>query len=1340
MRITHALAAVAVVAAALVAPHASPAPAAAAPAAETYSWRNVEIAGGGFVPGIIFNRTEANLIYARTDIGGAYRWNQSTGRWVPLLDWVGQNNWGYNGVVSLATDSVDPNRVYVAAGMYTNSWDPNNGAILRSADRGASWQVSPLPFKLGGNMPGRGMGERLVVDPNDNRVLYLGAPEGNGLWRSTNSGVSWSKVTSFPNPGNWAQDPSDPNGYLSHRPGVVWVSFDRSSGTAGSPTRAIYVGVADLQNTVYRSTDAGATWTRIAGQPTGYIAHKGVLDETNHVLYIATSDTGGPYDGGKGDVWKYNTQTGAWTQISPIPSSSADDYFGYSGLTVDRQHPNTLMVATQVSWWPDAIFFRSTDGGATWTRIWDWASYPNRTTRYTQDISSVPWLNFGTNPQPPEVTPKLGWMNESVEIDPFNSNRMMYGTGATVYGTTNLTAWDTGQKVTIRPMVSGLEETAVLDLISPPSGPPLVSGLGDIGGFRHDSLTAVPSKMFTQPVFTTTTSLDFAEKSPGVMVRAGNFTDSDRPGDSHVAFSTDGGANWFQGTEPGGINEGGTVAAAADGSRFVWAPKGQPVFYSVGFGNSWTQAQGLPNESVVESDRVNATKFYGLSGGRFYVSTNGGATFTQTAATGLPATGKFKALPGVEGDIWLAGDTGVFHSTNSGASFTKLSTVAKATSIGFGKAATGRTYPALYSLATVGGTAGVYRSDDSGATWVRINDDQHQYGNAGEAITGDPRVYGRVYLGTNGRGIVYGDRTATASALADANGTTEKLDRGLISVRSDKGNFLSWRLLTGDPTGVAFNVYRDGTRVTQVSGVTSWLDAGAPADAKYNVRPVVNGVEARTAAAADDEVTPFATAMDVPLQVPAGGTTPDGVAYTYSANDASVGDLDGDGQYEFVVKWDPSNSKDNSQSGYTGNVYLDAYKLNGTRLWRIDLGRNIRAGAHYTQFQVFDYDGDGRAEVVMKTADGTRSGTGQVIGSATADYRNSSGYVLSGPEFLSVFRGSDGAVLATADYVPARGTVSSWGDSYGNRVDRFLAGTAYVDGSRPSIIEARGYYTRSVVSAWDFRNGALTRRWTFDSSSSSNGSAWTGKGNHQLSIADVDGDGRDEVMYGSMAIDDNGAGLWQNNTHHGDSYHVTDLIPSRAGLEVFKPTENTTDPADFVADARTGQLIWSSPACGCDNGRGVAADIWAGNPGAEVWSSAVGGLRSATNGSQVASRKPGSTNFVIWWDGDAQRELLDGTHIDKYGTGGDTRLLTGSGVAANNGTKSTPALTADILGDWREEVVWRTSDSHALRIYSTTDSTSISRPSLMQDRQYREAVAWQNTGYNQPPHPSFAIG
>ncbi|GIE90816.1 rhamnogalacturonan lyase [Actinoplanes regularis] len=576
-------------------------------------------------------------------------------------------------------------------------------------------------------------------------------------------------------------------------------------------------------------------------------------------------------------------------------------------------------------------------------------------------------------------------------------------------------------------------------------------------------------------------------------------------------------------------------------------------------------------------------------------------------------------------------------------------------------------------------------------------------------------------------------------ATTGATAAVDNLDRGLISLRTPTGNFLSWRLLASDPAGVAFNVYRGSTRVNTapITKGTNFTDTGAPVGASYTVKPVVNGAETASLAAATPTAALAAAYQDVPIQIPSGGTTPDGVAYTYSANDASVGDLDGDGAYEIVLKWDPSNAKDNSQSGYTGPVIIDAYELNGTRMWRLNLGRNIRAGAHYTQFQVFDYDGDGKAEVVLKTADGTTDGTGAVIGSSSADYRNSSGYVLSGPEYLTVFNGQTGKAMATADYVVPRGTVSSWGDSYGNRVDRFLAGTAYINGSYPSIIMARGYYTRSVVVAWDYRNGALTRKWTFDSNSSTNGSAWTGQGNHQLSIADVDGDGKDEIMYGSMAVDDNGSGLWTNGQGHGDAYHVGDLIPSRSGLELFHVDENTTKLAAYMADARTGAIIWSNASCGCDNGRGVSDDIYAGSPGAESWSSAVSGLFN-TSGQNIG-RKPSSANFVIWWDGDAQRELLDGTHIDKYGTSADTRLLTASDVHSNNGTKATPSLQADILGDWREEVIWPTTDNTRLRIYSTTDSTSISRTSLMQNRMYREAVAWQNTAYNQPPHPSFAI-
>ncbi|MFM9590976.1 rhamnogalacturonan lyase [Streptomyces scabiei] len=565
----------------------------------------------------------------------------------------------------------------------------------------------------------------------------------------------------------------------------------------------------------------------------------------------------------------------------------------------------------------------------------------------------------------------------------------------------------------------------------------------------------------------------------------------------------------------------------------------------------------------------------------------------------------------------------------------------------------------------------------------------------------------------------------------------EKLDRGLVSVHTDSGNLVGWRWLGTDPDDVSFNVYRAGTKVnsTPVTGSTNYFHSGAPAQADYTVRAIVNGVEQGDSAHAVQLRTGY---TDVPISPPPGGTTPDGVAYTYEANDASVGDLDGDGTLEFVLKWQPTNAKDNSQSGYTGNTVVDGIKLDGTRLWRIDLGRNIRSGAHYTQFQVYDYDGDGRAEVAMKTADGTRDGTGAVVGSSAADHRNSGGYVLSGPEYLTMFDGRTGRAMQSVDYVPARGTVSSWGDSYGNRVDRFLAGTAYLDGARPSLIMARGYYTRTVIAAWDWRNGSFTRRWTFDTSSSTNsGRGYDGQGSHSLSVGDVDNDGRDEIVYGAMAVDDNGAGLWTTRTGHGDAQHLGDLDASTAGLEYFKVSESASQPSALYIDPANGRVRWQLAAC-CDNGRGVAGDIHAGSAGPEMWSASDSSVRDRAGAAK--GREPSSVNFLSWWDGDPVRELLDGTRIDKYGTSGDTRLLTGSGVSSNNGTKATPALSGDILGDWREEVVWRTADNTALRIYSTPVETSRRITTLLHDPMYRTGLAWQNTAYNQPPHTGFFIG
>ena len=725
-----------------------------------YTWRNVTVGGGGgFVPGIIFNQGERDLIYARTDIGGAYRWNRRTGQWMPLLDWVGWDQWGYSGVASLATDARDPDRVYAAVGTYTNDWDPNNGAVLRSRDRGASWKISPLPFKLGGNMPGRGIGERLAIDPNRSRILYLAAPQGNGLWRSTDFGETWAQVTSFPNPGNFRPDPNDPSGYNSANLGVLWVTFDPRTGRKNKATQTIYVGVADKENNLYRSVDSGQTWERVAGQPTGFLPHKGVLDHVNGFLYLALSDQSGPYDGGKGDVWKLNTATGVWTLISPVPSTSPDDYFGYSGLTIDRQNPSTIMVATQISWWPDTIFFRSTDGGASWTRAWDFGPWPSRINRYDIDISRAPWLTWNAVPPLPEQAPKLGWMTESVEIDPFDSNRFLYGTGATIYGTSNLTDWDTSS-VHIAVHAVGLEETAVLDLISPPTGANLLSALGDVGGFVHTDFDT-PSRMYDNPTMGSTTSLDFAGLAPAVVVRVGNPNSGSRFG-----ISTDGGTTWTPGGEnPAGANSGGTVAVGADGSRVVWAPGGAAVSYSTDSGATWTPSAGVPSGAQVESDRVSPLVFYAVSAGVFYRSVDGGATFVPTAATGLPTQGnvRYKAVPGVAGDVWLAGGDvaggvyGLWHSTDFGTTFGKLSNVEQGDTVGFGKAAAGRSYPAIFTSARIDGVRGIFRSDDGGRRWVRLNDDRHQWAWTGAAITGDPRVFGRVYVATNGRGIQVGD-------------------------------------------------------------------------------------------------------------------------------------------------------------------------------------------------------------------------------------------------------------------------------------------------------------------------------------------------------------------------------------------------------------------------------------------------------------------------------------------------------------------------------------------------------------------------------------------------------
>ncbi|MDQ0119728.1 hypothetical protein J2T22_002923 [Pseudarthrobacter defluvii] len=603
-----------------------------------------------------------------------------------------------------------------------------------------------------------------------------------------------------------------------------------------------------------------------------------------------------------------------------------------------------------------------------------------------------------------------------------------------------------------------------------------------------------------------------------------------------------------------------------------------------------------------------------------------------------------------------------------------------------------------------------------------------------------------------------GPAAPAARAHSGLTRQVENLDRAPVAVLTDKGVSLGWRMLGLDQDSVGFQVIRDGILITPepIRDTTTYLDPAGTADSRYVIKTVGNGNGQDKLSA---EFSPLAqNYLPIKLDKPADGVSRDGKPYSYSANDSSVADLDGDGAYEIIQLWNPSNAQDNSKSGYTGNVYVDAYRMDGTKLWRIDLGRNIRAGAHYTQMLAYDFDGDGKAEVAFKTADGTTDAAGTVIGDAAADYRTSAGYVLSGPEFLTVFNGASGTIMDTVPYDPPRGAVSAWGDNYGNRVDRFLAGVAYLDGEHPSMMFSRGYYTRTVLVTYDLVDGKLVKRWKFDSDVA--GAEYKGQGNHNLSVADVDQDGKDEFVFGSMTIDDDGTPLYNTRLGHGDAVHTGDLDPSRPGLETFAVHESMSQSGNRGAtfrDAATGEVLWSIPAVK-DTGRGATGDIDPRFPGSEswavggdaAWNSPAGFLMSA-KGERISDKIP-AANFMAWWDGDLLREIVDHDFdaVAGYGvptiskwnweTESSDRLLTATGARTNNYTKGNPSLQADLLGDWREELVFPSVDSTELRIYTSTSPTQVRLRTLMHDPMYRTGVARETVGYNQPPHPSFFIG
>lgn len=574
----------------------------------------------------------------------------------------------------------------------------------------------------------------------------------------------------------------------------------------------------------------------------------------------------------------------------------------------------------------------------------------------------------------------------------------------------------------------------------------------------------------------------------------------------------------------------------------------------------------------------------------------------------------------------------------------------------------------------------------------------------------------------------------------------EHLNRGIQVLRTAQDSvFISWRLLNTDPKNISFDIY---------------LNNGS--DIKLNKEPIVNqtsislgGIDFNTHSTFllkssngfEEKIKlksslPVAGYFDIPVQQTEG----------YQIGDGSAADLDGDGEFEIIIKREKA-PRDNSHNGITGQTKLEAYKLDGTFLWRIDLGKNIREGAHYTQFLVYDLDGDGKAEVVCKTSDGTIDGMGKIIGDSTADHRNKFGHIAKGPELLTIFNGLNGAEIHTTGYIPSRhpsiknpspeDMKDIWGDDHFNRSERYLATIAYLDGKNPSVVMCRGYYTRSVLAAYDFKDSKLKHRWTFDSDDDTPGNRkYRGQGNHNLTAADVDGDGKDEIVYGAACIDDDGKGLYSTGLKHGDAIHVSDLDPERPGMEVFFGHESQSDIAGAeFRDAKTGELIWGLPSEG-DVGRSLAADIDPRHPGYECWTFGPGmsGLYSA-QGKKISDKTPRTCNFRIFWDGDLQHELLDRNFVAKYDYEGDSliTLVRDRECRWNNGTKATPVLSADLFGDWREEIIWRKADNSGLRVYMTTIPTQYRFVTLMQDRQYRTAVAWQNVGYNQPPSTSFNL-
>jgi len=710
------------------------------PPSVPYRWDNVVIRAGGFVSGLEFSPTVKGLVYARTDVGGAYRSEDGGEHWTPLTDRFGRDDVTYLGIEGIGLDPQDGNKLYLAEGMYTAVWG-GPSAIFRSNDRGKTFEKTAMPFKMGGNDDGRGVGPRLSVDPNLGSVLYFGSRKA-GLWKSEDGAATWKHVDSFPAP--------DKLTGVGEPAGITFVVFDPSTGAKGSATKTIYAGVAQAGSSLYRSQDAGATWQPLPGAPSEMFPNH-MAFEPGGAIYLTYADNIGPNDIKNGAIWKYTPADGKWKDVTPLKLGSPGvGTFGYASIGMDAEHPETLMAGTIDMWWPGDKIFRTTDGGKTWKDMEPQLVYSAPETRW------VYWHKFTTGGR--------AWMSD-IKIDPFDSARVLYTTGAGIWGSTDVTAADAGKRTHWSFLDTGLEETVLEAIVSPPEGAPLISAVDDIAGFRHEEILKSPKDgFFTDPLVYTNTGLDFAALAPAIMVRVGSNDDKKVVGGG---YSLDNGVTWkpFDKEPPSSQHGGGKVAISADGKTVVWSPEKGLPFSTADWGKSWLPCRGLNEKMRVVSDRVNPAKFYSFNPemGQLLESLDGARNFAVRTEPVSPKGDSvaIAATPGSEGDLWVATWDNVYHSTDSGVTFVELEGMKRA-HIGFGMAAPGKNTPAIYINGTAAGTEGTFRSDDGGASWVRIDDPEHQFGWK-SAVIGDPRVYGRVYLATGGRGIVFGEPARSAS-------------------------------------------------------------------------------------------------------------------------------------------------------------------------------------------------------------------------------------------------------------------------------------------------------------------------------------------------------------------------------------------------------------------------------------------------------------------------------------------------------------------------------------------------------------------------------------------------